>query len=107
MTVATQETFGSQVYHELQCLSAFETLTRTLNYEAIQRLKQADQETTLRLFEAAGIPLNSDSELDPKTVATCIVEEARRRAATTGQVAAGITVFDILIEILSGIVALV
>ncbi len=105
MAIATQEMFGGQVYHELRQLSGFETLTQTLSYEAIQRLKQGDRETTIRLFVAAGIPLISGSELDPKTVATCIVEEARQRAATAGQVTTGIMVFDILIEILSGIAA--
>lgn len=107
MVVATQETFGSEVYHELRRISGLETLTKTLNYASIQRLKQADRETTIRLFEATGIPLISDSELDPKTVATCVLEEARRRAMTAGQVATGISVFDILIQILSGIAACV
>lgn len=107
MPVATQETFGSEVYHELRRLSGFETLTTTLSYDAIQRLKQADRETTMRLFAAAGVPLISDSELDPKTVAICIVEVARQRAATAEQVLAGMTVFDSLIQILSGITALV
>lgn len=107
MSVATQETFGNDVYHELRRTSGFETLTQTLDFESIQRLKQANREATIRLFADSGVHINSDSELEPKTVAECVIEEARRRAMTGRQVTAGMTVLDIVIQILSGIAACV
>jgi hypothetical protein len=67
--------------------------------------RSSDSSTAIRLFADSGVRINSDAVLDPKTVAECVIEEARRRAMTAGQVTAGMTVFDIVIEILSGIAA--
>lgn len=103
MPVATEETFGSQVFDELRRLSGFDVVTQSLTYDGIQKLKMADQATSLRLFQAVGISINSDQDITPHVVATCVLSEARNRESVTP----GLVVADIIFQILSGLAALV
>ena len=102
MSAATAETFGTQVYLELRKISGFDIMTQTLNYEAIQKLKNADRATTLRLFRGVGISILSDQELSPTDVARSVTLEARNRKT----IDPSLVVADIVIQILSGLAAL-
>ena len=73
--------YGARLYAELRKLTGFEILTAKLNYEAIQRLKSADLEQTVKLFSGSSHEILQQLKTkDPEEAARFIAAEARRAA---------------------------
>ena len=73
------EPFGAQLYGELRKLSGYDVITGLLDYKAIQQLKQADRQTTLKLFSNSSYEvLQQIKAKDPKEVGRYLVERAKR-----------------------------
>jgi hypothetical protein len=70
------------LYRELRKLSGYDLIAGKLNYEAIQQLKQADRETTLKLFYGSSYEVLQQLKTEePEEVARYLVENAKAAAA--------------------------
>ena len=47
------QTFGGRLYSELRKLSGYDLITGIMDYDAIQQLKVADRDDTLKLFRGS------------------------------------------------------
>ena len=83
-TTPEPDTYGAQLYAELRKLTGYDLLVRNFSYEAIQQLKQADRQQTLKLFQGSSYPvLQQIKTEDPASVAAYLLEQARLAQSNT------------------------
>jgi len=79
--IEPDQDFGNQLCEAFRAAGRLDFVTRRFNYNAIQRLKKADREQTLMLFQGTtwGVlqQLKSDS---PQQVVEYFLEQERRQA---------------------------
>ena len=84
---SSDESFGGRLYSELKKLSGYNLITGMLDYKAIQQLKRADRETTLKLFSGSSYEVMQQIKAkEPEEVALYLVETARAAAAGGGAI---------------------
>jgi hypothetical protein len=73
--------YGSRLYAALRQLTGYTIITSKLDYPAIQRLKSADRELTLKLFSGSSFEVLQELKTkEPEEVAQFLADEADRAA---------------------------
>ncbi len=77
-----EKSYGGHVYDVLKAMGGYAHIVGSLNYDQIQQLKTADENSTLKLFfgKAFAIP-KVYIGLDPKTFAEMLVRDSNKQAA--------------------------
>ncbi len=77
-----EKSYGQEVYDALMAAGGYAYIAGPLNYRQIQKLKVADQETTLKLFfgKVFAIPQKFLS-LDPQAFAKQIIRDSYEKAS--------------------------
>ena len=69
------EPYGGQLLAEIRKLKRLDLITSKLNYQAIQKLKQADREATLKMFYGSSYAfLQLIKTKEPAEVALALVQ---------------------------------
>jgi len=83
--------FGALLYAELRRLSGYDFITEIMDYNAIQALKKADRESTLKLFQGSNYEvIQVLKTAEPEEAADYLVKkwEETRQASNIGAAAA-------------------
>ena len=83
-------TYGERLYAELRRLSGYDFITEIMDYNAIQALKKADRESTLKLFYGSNYEvIQILKTAEPKEAADYLVKkwEESRQASNIGAAA--------------------
>lgn len=76
------EPYGGQLLAEIRKLRRLDLITSKLDYQAIQVLKQADRQATLKLFHGSGYAfLQLIKTKDPAEVAQALVQAQQDESA--------------------------
>jgi len=91
-----EKTFGSRLYSELRELSGYDLITGIMDYKAIQKLKIANREETLKLFQGSSYEvIQLLKRQEPEDVAKQLVanfHQANEQAANNAAAAAWIII---------------
>jgi hypothetical protein len=80
-----EKPFGGRLYEELKKLSAASLLSA--DYATIQRLKQADRPTTVKMFYGSGYETIQRLKTDePEAVARYLVSQAKASAGAVASI---------------------
>ena len=83
-------TYGERLYAELRRLSGYDFITEIMDYNAIQALKKADRESTLKLFQGSNYEvIQILKTAEPEEAADYLVKkwEETRQASNVGAAA--------------------
>ncbi|MEX1040833.1 MAG: hypothetical protein WDZ51_09400 [Pirellulaceae bacterium] len=81
MTNQEDSPFGAELYEAFRAAGRLDFVTRRFNYDAIQRLKKADREHTLKLFQGASWAILQRLKADtPQQVVEYCLEQERQQA---------------------------
>lgn len=82
----SDQNFGNQLYEAFRAAKRIDFLTRRFNYNAIQRLKKADREHTLKLFRGSTWAILQQLKSDtPQQVVEYFLEQERQQAIAMSQ----------------------
>lgn len=73
------KTYGGQLYAELRTKSGYDVITSLMDYHAIQQLKVADREQTLKLFrESSDEVIQILRTAEPTEAAGFLIEKTKQ-----------------------------
>ena len=76
------EPYGALLYSALREISGYDVITGILDYDAIQQLKVADRDTTMKLFRKSSDEVIQSIKMNnPKEAAAILVRNAKESAA--------------------------
>lgn len=82
------QTFGGRLYSEMRKQSGYDLITGIMNYKAIQQLKAADRDATLKLFGGSSYEvIQLLKNCEPEEAAQHLVakaEEAKQQGSDSG-----------------------
>jgi hypothetical protein len=87
------EPFGSRLLVELKATDQFDFITSKMNYDAIQKLKRADREETVKLFLGSSYDvLQVIKTKEPAEIAVYLAQQRVQDAAAAAAVICGIVI---------------
>jgi predicted alpha/beta superfamily hydrolase len=87
------EPYGAELLAEIRKINRLDLVTGKFDYEAIQRLKQADRDATLKLFQGSSYAfLQLIKTKQPAEVVQALVESQQQYASTSAALIAVIAI---------------
>lgn len=91
------EPFGSRLLAELKAAQQFDFVISKLNYEAIQKLKRADREETVKLFLGSSYDvLQMIKTKEPAEVAAYLAQQKAQDAEAAAAIICGIVILPLI-----------